>query len=752
MSKNRIQDYLPQPLLDDIVKRNVIPLVGAGFSRNAEGLPTGKKMPLWTELGENFADLMHLPYCNDPIESISAFVKSHKKIRLVEYLTEMLFVNTARAGDAHKFLVKLPFDVILTTNFDTLIEQAHDREEISYNVISDISDISRSIPNERKIVKLHGDLRHAETIIITDDDFRLARSEGYKLKNNIIHWLTTRTLLIIGYSVTDPDFIQFLKITDNLLGQTRRPSYILLFDANEEEITRLANLGITSISNEGKKENYGNQVSSILKELVDYVKLPQKSDKLSDSIDDLSQLISLISLDAALVSSSVKKPIFCKSLFEFIKQAITTMSSIIVLLRKAAKTQQDKYSMINFPSELQIEHQFMLSDTVEYLIEGNESALEKLPSYEDCIKIIDGDLLISQQVNKHYIIFSLIELLTHWKYISHILIKVIFRFILTGNFDEKHFMNLYSDLEHFFINNELDMFEISPLYNITLIGTDSIELSSNLCIRKISDREKILLHKSNLNTESNVYRLQNVKYVIEYKFKIPKGFEREQEYRNYPSNISSIFSSLVAALRLFQTKPVGIYYLCKILELDIPLFAYAIDLYALNLGISMGDYYILEKEQVLQFQQFWKKYSKVLIDDVLDYKRYDNDKLINVKNSMQYFLWGFSIKDGSEMYAEFMKSLLTLLFLDTEESVPFRATFIRRAANLLTENQDEDQEIQVEVTNLYDTYEKIISGNYDYEINIVKIRDYTAKCLVKYLDAMNENSFSHQKFIESIDN
>ncbi|MGG1600655.1 hypothetical protein, partial [Paenibacillus naphthalenovorans] len=46
--------YLPKPLLEDIINNNCIPIIGAGFSLNAE-LPKGKTMPKWDDLGEAFA-------------------------------------------------------------------------------------------------------------------------------------------------------------------------------------------------------------------------------------------------------------------------------------------------------------------------------------------------------------------------------------------------------------------------------------------------------------------------------------------------------------------------------------------------------------------------------------------------------------------------------------------------------------------------------------------------------------------------
>jgi hypothetical protein len=49
--------YIPTPLLEDIIMSRCVPVIGAGFSRNAD-LPPGMDMPLWDKLGKKFADLI----------------------------------------------------------------------------------------------------------------------------------------------------------------------------------------------------------------------------------------------------------------------------------------------------------------------------------------------------------------------------------------------------------------------------------------------------------------------------------------------------------------------------------------------------------------------------------------------------------------------------------------------------------------------------------------------------------------------
>ena len=74
-------DSLPKPLLDDIVQGQCVPIIGAGFSRNAELAP-GLEMPLWDDIGKHLAQQMrNYPYTT-PIDAISAFCHEFSRAKL----------------------------------------------------------------------------------------------------------------------------------------------------------------------------------------------------------------------------------------------------------------------------------------------------------------------------------------------------------------------------------------------------------------------------------------------------------------------------------------------------------------------------------------------------------------------------------------------------------------------------------------------------------------------------------------------
>jgi hypothetical protein len=86
------------------------------------------------------------------------------------------------------------------------------------------------------IVKMHGDLRHEEHIILTQQDYKDFLERYPVIATHLSAMLITRTPLFIGYSLTDPDFISIRDVVRSRLGQLERMSYVIQFDAQLNEI------------------------------------------------------------------------------------------------------------------------------------------------------------------------------------------------------------------------------------------------------------------------------------------------------------------------------------------------------------------------------------------------------------------------------------------------------------------------------------------------------------------------------------
>ena len=267
---NKYLKKFPQPLLDDLVDGRWLPIVGAGLSRNAV-LPYPRTMPLWNELGEGIAeDLQDYEYAN-PTDAISAYSHEFGRSKLIEKLSELLFIDEAQPGKTHRAFCALKFDIICTTNFDFLLERQYARNSISYTPLINEDQLSIKLPiSHIALLKLHGDLHHPDRLVATEEDYDAFLDRYPVIATYLANLLITRTPVLIGYSLEDPDFRQVWQVVGERLGEMRRPAYTLCVGASSAEVARFERRGVKVINLDRDKSRYGEILSETFEELRNY--------------------------------------------------------------------------------------------------------------------------------------------------------------------------------------------------------------------------------------------------------------------------------------------------------------------------------------------------------------------------------------------------------------------------------------------------------------------------------------------------
>jgi len=226
----------PNPLISDIAHGRCLPFIGAGFSKNAF-LPVGYKMPDWAELTAALAKDAGTPRGATAPVVAQRYQQRFGRVQLVEAVREALHPDKATPGKSHRSFAQLPFDTIYTTNFDLLLEEAYSQAARPF----------RSLVGEHQlpfhagriassIVKMHGDLRHEEHIVLTQDDYDSFMDRYPVVATHLAAMLITRTPLFLGYSLTDPDFGQIRRIVRSRLGVFERMAYVVQFDVAEKDV------------------------------------------------------------------------------------------------------------------------------------------------------------------------------------------------------------------------------------------------------------------------------------------------------------------------------------------------------------------------------------------------------------------------------------------------------------------------------------------------------------------------------------
>lgn len=96
--------YIPKTLQEDFINNNVIPIVGAGFSKNAI-IPPDVTMPDWNQLGQHVASyIMDYEYTN-ALDALSIFENEYSRIKLIELLAKELHIHEIQPSPTYMAFV-----------------------------------------------------------------------------------------------------------------------------------------------------------------------------------------------------------------------------------------------------------------------------------------------------------------------------------------------------------------------------------------------------------------------------------------------------------------------------------------------------------------------------------------------------------------------------------------------------------------------------------------------------------------------
>ena len=239
---------IPKPLLEDIKQGKCLPFIGAGFSLNCRA-PAGLKMPDWSGLAETWANETDIDTKLPPPKIASLYERRFGRVQLIESIRRALHADEIEPGEVHSNFASLSFETVYTTNFDLLLEAAY--QEIKKPFRSLVGEHQMPFhggPLTTSIVKMHGDLRHEEHIIVTEEDFNRYLEDYPVIATHLSAMLITRTGLFIGYGLSDPNFQHIKEVVRSRLGKFERMAYIVQFDATPSDTEKMLQLNLHTIN------------------------------------------------------------------------------------------------------------------------------------------------------------------------------------------------------------------------------------------------------------------------------------------------------------------------------------------------------------------------------------------------------------------------------------------------------------------------------------------------------------------------
>ena len=148
---------------------------------------------------------------NDPLDATQLFKASLTEGEYERFLRRQFGstpTDVSLLTPSHIELVRLGVPELFTTNYDELLELAFESQGVHLVTSDGAEDFlqHRVEAPPRHLLKLHGTIRRPAGIVLTRDDYAVARRDRVEMFTYLAQQLRFTTFLFLGFSLADPNF------------------------------------------------------------------------------------------------------------------------------------------------------------------------------------------------------------------------------------------------------------------------------------------------------------------------------------------------------------------------------------------------------------------------------------------------------------------------------------------------------------------------------------------------------------------
>lgn len=250
-------------IIELIRREDVTLFVGSGCSI-ASNAPSAK------ELADKFWPLLEPAYQDDDIKSSLQDVTENLVIQEGANRTKLnkVLVDTFTSltpSTFHDLLPRIPhFHTIITTNYDFLIETAYSFD-LSQVIASD-PELVNTDSRKVQLLKIHGDTKHLEDIVITKSDYRhfLESPKNSLLWSRITTEFTSKHIVFVGYSAEDQNILNLIEHIKKKTSGSIKQMFLISPSLKKAQEKRMKDMGVSIIKGTG--EDFLKMTISSLKE------------------------------------------------------------------------------------------------------------------------------------------------------------------------------------------------------------------------------------------------------------------------------------------------------------------------------------------------------------------------------------------------------------------------------------------------------------------------------------------------------
>jgi hypothetical protein len=248
-----------EELSQSIKERRAILFVGAGVSMSV-GLPSWQKlidhMAAELGLGREASEGHDASY-----QTLAEYYRLKKGSidPLRQWLDRNWRVsrNKVRRSRIHDLIVSLDFPIIYTTNYDRNLEVAFELHQRDFVKVANAKDVAKASGTVTQIIKYHGDFDDDASLVLAESDYFDRLSFDSPLDVKFRADALGRTVLFIGYSMSDMNIRLLLyrlwRTWDSSgYGKDRPRSFVFMPHPNRVQEAVLGRWGITVLTEAAK--------------------------------------------------------------------------------------------------------------------------------------------------------------------------------------------------------------------------------------------------------------------------------------------------------------------------------------------------------------------------------------------------------------------------------------------------------------------------------------------------------------------
>ncbi|NIQ79616.1 MAG: hypothetical protein GTN93_16325, partial [Anaerolineae bacterium] len=211
---------IPEELLEQIERGNVLLFIGERIVRDAEGRVVLDQLTAQLAARCGIADTEDLAFP----EAAQAYEDDRGRQALVQFLRDQLEMLGDEPQQVHRLIAGLTdCNVLITTCLNCRLERAFEAARRPLDVIIGNLDVAFEAELRARLYKLRGSLDRPELLILTEDDHEAFFRNRANLSIVLQGYLARKTILFIGYDLADPLFKRlYCEVTTPLDNYARR--------------------------------------------------------------------------------------------------------------------------------------------------------------------------------------------------------------------------------------------------------------------------------------------------------------------------------------------------------------------------------------------------------------------------------------------------------------------------------------------------------------------------------------------------